>query len=159
MPSMLNSLAQGLKNYKSIAEYQLHNNTVGQSYDMAKARGLNRATAVAGAIGAGAATFLAPPAVIGAQAVKDYRQKQNAEMQRDKLTAMINCLRARGISQSGAVEMGNQIIMNHSAGYYISDADFKMWMVVASTLDPTLARFTSRMIARLESAKPELNLA
>lgn len=159
MPSMMSSLAQGLKNYKSIASYQLNNNTVGQSYDMAKSRGLNRAKAVAGAMGAGAATFLAPPAVIGAQAVKDYREKQNAEMQRDKLSAMISSLRAHGISQFGAVEMGNLIIMNRSAGHYISTADFKMWMIVASVLDPSLAGFTSRISSRLESAKPELDLA
>lgn len=155
---MMNSLAQGLKNYQSIADYQLHNNTVGQSYDMAKARGLNPAKAVVGAIGAGMATFLMPPAMIGAQAVKDYKQKQQAEMQKDKLAAMIHCLRNHGISQDGASEMASLIIMNRSAGHYISTADFKMWMVVASVLEPSLAGFTPRIAGRLESEKPEIKL-
>ena len=159
MPSMLNSLVQGVKNYKKIADYQLRNNTVAQSYDSAKFRGTSRAKAVAGAIGAGAATFLAPPAVIGAQAVKDYRDKQRAAMRKDRLSALIECLKSHGISHFGAVEMANQVIMNRSADHRISPTDFKMWKVVACVIEPELERYTARIAARLESEKPQLDLA
>ncbi len=105
MPTMLGSLVQGLKNYGSVAKYQLTNNTVGQAYEMAERRGVNRARAVGMAVGAGAATFVLPPVMIGVQAVRDYRQKQHAEMQRHSLGALARCLQSHGISPSGADEM------------------------------------------------------
>jgi hypothetical protein len=159
MPKMLDSLVQGLKKYGSVAKYQLTNNTISQSYEIAGRRGTNRAKAVGMAVGAGAATFVAPPVMVGIQVVKDYREKQQAEMQQHNLGKLTNCLRSHGISSSGAAEMANQVIMNHSIGHRISMVDFKMWMVVASTLEPDLAQYTPRIIERLESNKPQINLA
>ncbi len=159
MPNLLSSLVQGLKNYGSVAKYQLTNNTVSQAYEMAGRRGANRAEAVAKAVGAGAATFVAPPVMIGIQAVRDYRQKQQGEMQQHKLIELRNCLQSHGISATGADEMAWQVIKNCSNGHRISNADFKMWKIVSSIHEPYLSYYTYRIIERLESTKPQINLA
>ncbi|MDG3004460.1 hypothetical protein [Paludisphaera mucosa] len=159
MPSMLNSLAQGFKNYKKIAQFQLKNNTVKGCYDEATNRGTSRPRAVGLAMGIGAATFLAPPVIIGAQAVKDYHDKQRAEMQRNNRSALIHTLQSNGISQNGAIEIAELVIMSRSAGNYISMADFKMWKIVSCVKEPSLERYTHLLLGRLETEKPELGLA
>ena len=159
MPKMLNSLVQGLKNYGSVAKYQLTNNTVGQACELADMRGTSRVKAVGTAMAAGAATFVAPPVMIGIQAVRDYRQKQQAEMKRFNLQALADTLRSHGISRAGADEMASMIIMNHSSGHRISTPDFKMWMVVSSIIEPDLAQYTPRITERLETNKPKIDLA
>lgn len=159
MSKVLSSLVQGLKNYGSVAKYQLTNNTVSQAYELADRRGTSRAKAVGTAMGAGAATFVLPPVMIGVQAVRDYQQKQQAEMKRHNLQSLADTLRSHGISRAGADEMASMIIMNHSSGHRISTADFKMWMVVASIIEPNLAQYTPRITERLESNKPRIDLA
>lgn len=159
MPSMISSLVQGFKNFKSIVKYETTHNIVSESMDHAKMHGTSQAKAAAKAVGMGALTFLAPPVVIGQQAVKDYKQKQFAESQHDKLQSLTNCLQSHGISAPGASEMAHLIVMGTSNGYYINDTDFKMWMLVASIKEPHLAQYTSRIADRLLSNKTKLNLS
>ena len=159
MPSMMSSIVQGFKNYASIVKFQASNNTVAMAVESAEFKGTSRPKAAARAIGGGMATFLAPPVVIGNQAVKDYREKRFAEQQKSKLDTLVGCLMSHGISQFGAVEMAHQVILKCSAGYYVSDPDYKLWLIVASIKEKHLAQYTPRITDRLESNKSKLTLA
>lgn len=159
MPSMIGSIVQGFKKYGSLAKYQTTHNTVAQTYDKAKQEGTSPAKGVAKAVGAGMATFLAPPVVIGHQAVKDYRQKKVAEQQQSQKAILISSLKSHGISPKGAQEIATVIIDGASGDYFISESDFKMWMVVASVIEPQLAEYTPRIADRRESTKPKTSLA
>lgn len=146
MPSMIESLAQGIQNYNGIVDKQLQNNTVKMAYEGAKFSGKNRAKAVARALAGGAATFLAPTVVIGQQAVKDYRDKRRAEQQVHKISTMTGCLRAYGISQDGATQMAHQVIAGTDSGNgnSINGTDFRMWMNVVKD-KKELQKYTARI--------------
>ncbi|HEY1379512.1 MAG TPA: hypothetical protein VGF55_22100 [Gemmataceae bacterium] len=160
MPSAISSIVQGLKSYAKIVKFQTSHNTVAMAYDGAKFNHTNRAKAVGRAVGGGMATFLAPPVVIGTQAVKDYREKRLAEERECRLGQLAKGLQSHGISPEGASLMAELVVKGtHPDGGWISQADYKMWMVVASTLEPDLAPFTSRIVDRLESEKPQASLS